>query len=150
MKKFAEHSQTVKSLGAYISFLRALAFIYQNSHWETSGSGFYGDHLLMDRLYETALENIDAISEKSIGLFGPDTVNIGAQITLIKTIIDKYKDLKPLERSLAAVQEFLEISTHTYKEIKENGDMTLGLDDLILHIHSEQETSVYLLQQTLV
>ncbi len=150
MIKLAETSQTVKSIGAYISFLRALAIIQQNDHWEVKSNGFYGDHLLMDRLYGTTLENIDAISEKGIGLFGPEVVNIGAQITLMKTIIDKYKDIKPLERSLAAVQEFLQISTHTYKEIKESGDMTLGLDDLILHIHSEQETAVYLLQQTLV
>jgi DNA-binding ferritin-like protein len=150
MKKFAETSPTVKSLGTYISFLRAIYLIEQNDHWEVKSSGFYGDHLLMQRLYETTLENVDAIAEKSLALFGSDTLNISAQITLIKTIIDKYKDLKPLERSLAAVQEFLQISTHTYKEIKDSGDMTLGLDDLILHIHSDQETSVYLLQQTLV
>lgn len=150
MIKFAEVSESLKSLGAYISFLRALGLIYQNDHWEVANSGFYGDHLLLDRLYETTLENIDAISEKGIGLFGTDVVDLGAQITLIKTIIDKYKALKPMERSLAAVKDFLEISTKTYQDIKESGDMTLGLDDLILHIHSEQETSVYLLQQTLV
>lgn len=149
MRKFAEHPQAVKNLGAYISFLRALAFIQQNDHWEVKSSGFYGDHLLMQRLYETTLDNIDAISEKGIGLFGQDCVDLGAQITLIKTIIDEYKAQKPLERSLAAVKSFLQISTKTYEDMKKNGDMTLGLDDLILSIHSDQETAVYLLQQSL-
>ena len=150
MKKIAETSITVKTLGAYISFLRAIYLIEQNDHWEVKSSGFYGDHLLMQRLYESTLENVDSIAEKGIGLFGTDVVDIGAQLTLIKTIIDKYKGLKPLERSLAAVQDFLDVSTKTYEDLKKNGDMTLGLDDLILSIHSEQETSIYLLQQTLV
>ena len=41
----------------YVASLKAMALIHQQSHWTTRGQSFYGDHLLFEKLYDSALED---------------------------------------------------------------------------------------------
>jgi len=148
MKKYA-NDPVLKLMNTYIAHLRALYFIHQSGHWQTKGSSFYGDHLLLERLYESAQDSSDKAAEKTIGLFGPASLNIVMHAEIVNEIINKVNNLGILERSLAVEKEFLNISKITYENLKKLDEMTLGLDDMIMGIHSKSEEACYLLQQAL-
>jgi DNA-binding ferritin-like protein len=140
-----------KIAALYIATLRAMTIIHQFNHWTTRGSNFYGEHLLFERIYDSALKDIDLAAEKFIGLMGDDCLNYDLQTDLLHKILLKFKSLEgsPTEMSLSIEKEFLKLSKGAYDCFKEEGKMTLGLDDMIMAIASSREESVYLLQQTL-
>jgi DNA-binding ferritin-like protein len=123
----------------------------QHAHWTTSGIGFYGDHLLFERLYKSAADNADLAAEKFLGLWGEEALDYQKQYDLIGKVMAKYQDLseEPLKQTLAIEKDFLSFSEKVFKKLEKEGHMTLGLDDMIMQIASKREESVYLLQQTL-
>ena len=134
----------------YVAFLRGLYLLHQNHHWLTAGANFYGNHLLFERLYKTAAENADLAAEKFIGLFGSDIISIKDQPALIQEFLEKHASSGDLVKSSHEAEIFfLDFSKTFYTELKKDSDkMTLGLDDAIMSIASDRETSVYLLKQT--
>jgi DNA-binding ferritin-like protein len=142
-------SENVAAL--YIATLKVMALVHQHSHWTTRGTNFYGDHLLFERLYDSALENLDSAAEKFMGLFGDECLGYDMQADLIHKILLKYKNLEgsPAEMSLAIEKDFLKLSSQSYKIFEQENKLSLGLDDMIMAIASQREESVYLLQQVL-
>lgn len=140
-----------KVAALYIASLKGIALIHQHSHWTTKGIAFYGDHLLFERLYNSALEDLDLAAEKFIGLLGDECLDYDMQTDLVSKVLGKYSNLEgsPLEMSLAVEKDFIKFSKDTYNCFEEDGRMTLGLDDMIMAISSSREESVYLLQQAL-
>lgn len=140
-----------KIAALYIATLQAITIINRHNHWTTKGSNFYGEHLLFDRLYNSSTEDLDLSAEKYIGLFGEECLNYELQTELLGKVLSKYNNLEgsPVEMSLAAEKEFLKFSQNAYNCFKEEGKLTLGLDDMIMSIASKREEAVYLLQQTL-
>ena len=128
----------VKTAALYIASLKAIALIHQHSHWTTKGKTFYGDHLLFERLYNSALENLDLAAEKFMGLFGAECLDYVLQADLLHKILLKYKSLEgqPLAMSLSIEKEFIKFSQAAYNCFEEEGKMTLGLDDMIMAIAS--------------
>lgn len=140
-----------KVAALYLATLRAMSIIHQRNHWTTSGDTFYGDHLLFDRIYESANENIDTAAEKFMGLFGAEPLDYDTQTTLLNKVLLKYKKLdgSPVDMSLAIEKDFIKFSKDAYNCFEEEGRLTLGLDDMITAISGMREESVYLLQQVL-
>jgi DNA-binding ferritin-like protein len=135
----------------YIATLKAIANIHQHNHWTTRGSNFYSDHKLFERIYESALENMDSAAEKFIGVFDTKCLDYDMQADLLHKILLKYKNLEgsPVEMSLAIEKDFLKLSKDAYNCFDKEGKLTLGLDDMVMAIASQREESVYLLQQVL-
>ena len=133
--------------GYYTAFLRCIYLQHQNSHWITNGNDFYGNHLLFERIYKSAAENADLAAEKFIGLFGLDTLDLHAQAQMIGKILAKYSSGMPLDSSLEIEKKFLAFSEKFYEVVEKDGKMSLGLDDMIMHIASDREGAVYLLKQ---
>ncbi len=140
-----------KVASLYIASLKAVALIHQHNHWTTRGLAFYGDHLLLERLYNSTLKDVDIAAEKFIGLFGDEVLGYDLQTELLGKVLSKYSRLEgsPLEMSLAIEKDFLKFSKDAYNCFEKEGKLTLGLDDMIMAIASQREESVYLLQQTL-
>jgi DNA-binding ferritin-like protein len=140
-----------KTAALYVATLKAMALIHTHNHWTTKGLTFYGDHLLFERIYKSALEDLDLAAEKFIGLLGLDCMNYALQTELLNKVLSKYTSFtqNPVALSLAVEKDFLKFSEEAYECFEEEGHLTLGLDDLILSIASKREESVYLLQQVL-
>jgi DNA-binding ferritin-like protein len=140
-----------KTAALYIASLKAIALIHQHSHWTTKGNSFYGEHLLFERIYNSALENLDLAAEKFMGLFGPECLDYALQAELLNKVLLKYKGLEgePLSMSLSIEKDFLKFSKDTYLGFQNEGKLSLGLDDMIMAIASKREEAVYLLQQPL-
>jgi DNA-binding ferritin-like protein len=141
----------IKIAALYVASLKAIALIHQHQHWTTKGEAFYGDHLLFERLYNSALEDLDLAAEKFIGLFGDACLDYDMQTDLLHKVLVKYKNLEgsPVQMSLTVEKEFLQFSKEAYHAFEDNDKLTLGLDDAIMAIASKREEAVYLLQQTL-
>lgn len=135
----------------YIASLRAMALIHQHNHWTTKGVSFYGDHLLFERLYNSALEDLDLAAEKFMGLFGPECLTYSLQAGLLNKVLMKYESVEgsPVEMSLTVEKDFIKFSKDAYDCFEKEGKLSLGLDDMIMAIASQREESVYLLQQNL-
>lgn len=143
--------KSCKIAALYIATLKAISLIHQHNHWTTKGSNFFGNHLLFEKLYNAAQEDLDTSAEKFIGLFGDDCLSYEFQTELLNKVLLKYNNLEgsPAEMSLAVEKEFLKFSGEAYEALKADGKMTLGLDDMIMAIASHREEAVYHLQQLL-
>jgi DNA-binding ferritin-like protein len=151
MLKVIKMDKSNKVCALYIASLRGLAIIYQQCHWTTKGSSFYGDHLLFERLYNNTLKDLDMAAEKFIGTLGDECLEYDLQNELLGKFLVKYSNLdgSPVEMSLTAEKDFLKFSVEVYNILEEEGKMTQGIDDMILGISNSREESVYLLQQIL-
>jgi len=140
-----------KIAALYIATLKAMALIHQHNHWTTHGEIFYAEHLLFEKIYKSSLENLDLAAEKFIGLFEENFLNYEFQAELLNKVLLKYKNIQnsPVELSLMIEKDFLKLSDDAYNFFKEDGELSLGLDDMIMSIASNREEAVYLLKQTL-
>lgn len=139
----------VKELAClYISLLRSVALVHQTHHWITKGSNFYSNHLLFDRIYKSASEDSDSAAEKMIGIFGVEALDLDLQAKLIGKALQEFASEEHIDASLKIEKKFLEFSQKFYDTLKEEDQMTLGLDDLIMSIANNREGACYLLQQT--
>ena len=140
-----------KVAALYIATLKAMALIHQHSHWTTRGQPFYGDHLLFERLYDSTLDDLDLAAEKFVGLFGDEVLDYDLQAQLLHKVLLKYSSLEgsPLQMSLSVEKDFLKFSQEAYNCFEDENKLSLGLDDMVMAIASNRETSVYLIQQAL-
>jgi DNA-binding ferritin-like protein len=143
--------KAVKIASLYIATLRAMSIIHQSNHWKSKGNSFYGHHLLFERIYNSALENLDLAAEKFVGLFGEECLDYQFQNKLIFGVLSEYNDLseKPFEQSLTIEKAFLKLSAGAYDAFDDEDKLSLGLDDFLMKVASEREEAVYLLQQTM-
>lgn len=137
-------------MSIYVANLRALASVHQYNHWSVNNKNFYGNHLLLERLYDKVNKLVDEAAEKCIGLFGGlDNINY--------CLIAKKYDVKPgessekyIKSSLMAEEDFQKLAKEIYEHLRDHTDaLTLGLDDMIMSHASDLEVHVYLLKQTL-
>lgn len=140
-----------KAAALYVASLKGMSLIHQQNHWVVKGKEFYGKHLLFERIYDSALENLDLAAEKFIGTFGVECVDYDLQSSFLTKVLNKYKNLKesPVEMSLAIEKDFIKYSKHAYDCFESEGKLSLGIDDMIMSIASDREEAVYLLQQSL-
>ena len=151
IKGITNMDKCIKVANLYIASLKGLSLIHQNSHWITRGVPFYGNHLLFERIYNSALEDLDLAAEKLIGLLGDEVLDYELQADLLHKVLLKYNNLEgsPLEMSLAMEKDFLKLSLQFYQLLEDEKKLTLGLDDALMTIASSREGAVYLLQQSL-
>lgn len=131
----------------YIASLRSIALIHQNNHWLVKGHNSYANHLLFERIYASAQEDSDLMAEKMVGVFNADCLDIALQAKIISKQLSKYTGEDFLLNSLEAETDFIAFSKHFYETLKEQEELTLGLDDAIMAVSSSREEAVYLLKQ---
>ena len=143
--------KSCKAAAVYVAMLKAMVLINQHSHWTTKGQMFYGDHLLFERLYDSAVKDLDTAAEKFIGVLGEECLDYDFQAEMLNRVLVKYKNLEgsPVQMSLAIEKDFIKYSQQIYKLLEDEDRLTLGLDDMIMSISSKREEAVYLLNQTL-
>lgn len=153
--KLAQKTEETKTgtaaelLCGYLAMQRTMVIVFQHAHWKckaNQNNKFYGQHMLFERIYDAANELIDATAEKIIGIFGNDSLDHINQLEIMAGIYKKYNE-EHLTNSINISKDFLKMAEDVYNRIKEMGDMTLGLDDMIMSQCSDVEGYLYLLQQ---
>lgn len=128
----------------------------QHAHWVAKGDSSYEDHLLFERLYNELLEEIDDYVERAIGLSDESVAN---PLEISKLVAEKMPsvvkfnpdgDSKSLINCVLGSEKYvLNGLEDLYSTLKESDNLTLGLDDLIMSMHSLHEKHTYLLNQKL-
>ena len=144
---FTSKEEALKFL---LASLRAAHWVHWSGHWQVRSGSFYGDHLLLERVYSGIVEEIDTLAEKIVFLCGTASVGPVEQIALADTVVrefcaDPYSN--PMGRSLQ-VEEHLQVllqDVFTYLEGKKQ--LPLGLNDYIAATANNHETYLYLLRQ---
>lgn len=140
----------VEMLQWLLGCLRAQYWNYQESHWQTKGGHFYGNHLLFQRLYESVPEQVDTLAEKMVGTYGVESVDgldVGAKF---ESFIRRWHDTECLhKRGLLSEQDFQQICKRVYDQLKAMGELSLGMDDFLMAAANDHETNEYLLRQVL-
>jgi len=133
-----------------LAILRALHWSHWTTHWQVRGTPAYGDHLLFSRLYESLVEEIDGLAEKIVAYFGAESVSATASIEVTQRFLNAYAKISdPYKRALAMEKHLQNATRRVYDRIKESDEMSLGLDDFLMSLANNHETSQYLLQQRL-
>lgn len=139
-------SDSAKILNSYLGMLRTMYVVFQHGHWKCKCPAFYANHLLFERIYKDVGDLVDETAEKIIGVFGNDALHHESQVEIISGLY-KYQSNDHIENSIAASKDFLKLAEDVYNRIKEIGEMTLGLDDMIMSQASNVEKFIYLLTQ---
>ena len=124
--------------------LRAAHHTFWTLHWQARGPGYYGDHLLYQRLYEARVKEIDRVAETIAALYGADKLTAltawdQAQRVLVAVNASPDPGLRVAELTLHAAHEAnAAIKAHPYGVAINN--VVAGIADAALE-------AVYLLQQ---
>ena len=138
----------------YLGHLRMMHLWFHGAHHLVSGVSFSGDHVnLFGTIYTEIQDQMDGAIEKFVGLIGEDMGDPLAITSKALEIMQGHQS--PAHRSATAIaltglqieKDFLALSEEIYGTLKENGALTLGLDDFLMATASAHETFVYLLQQ---
>ena len=138
-----------------IGRLRAMHMWFHGAHHLTKGTGFAGDHASMyDKIYNGIQDSVDGAVEKAIGLTQCEGVACPVTIaTCALELLGTYQspvDCNSLTIALTGkeiVKEHIEFLETTYKVLKSQNLMTLGLDDYIMAQANTFESYYYLLGQ---
>lgn len=130
--------------------LRAVQWCHQTSHWQVKGDTSYGDHLMLQRIYETLDSEVDAVAEKIVAQFGADTVKPSGQALLATKLLVEWSKINcPLKRSYNAEQQLLQVLESALDGLENWNRLSVGMDNLLRTIYDAHETHLYLLQQRL-
>jgi DNA-binding ferritin-like protein len=135
-------------LNKYLALLRVSYIVHQHSHWKCKGPNFYGNHKMFQKIYEKAGDKIDSVAEKIIGLYGNDSLVIEDQLPEMNNLC-KYHFENFFKNSLDVEQDLIIMAEDVYNRIKAVGEMSLGLDDMLMSQINDFETSVYLIKQAM-
>lgn len=145
-------SENLKKIASlFIASLKAMTLTHLHSHWTTQGSNFFGSHLLFERIYQSAQENLDGAAEKFVAVCGSEVLDWSTQNDLLHKILGKLEKVSedPLTLSLEIEKQFLNLCQQTEAAFDEEGELSQGIANLLQNIADDRENAVYLLQQTM-
>jgi hypothetical protein len=142
-------------LAALVAYLRALSTVHQTHHWQTRGCSYYGDHLLFERLYNTANGEVDGVAEKAVGTGQHLLVQPIMQTAHLGQVLKCLYNGAPVDPdptgyvalSLRAELCFMVFLQLVYAHLETNGGLSLGVDNMLQGIADKHEESLYLLRQ---
>jgi len=154
VKKTASISMnSLTALQILLACLRGAHWAHWTSHWQVRGDAYYGDHLLMERMYGGLVEEIDTLAEKIVGSYGPEAVGPVDQAQIMANtllpIVEMQAQEHPILRALVVEQALQKVFKRVYEFLKEQDTLSLGMDDFIMSLASQHETNVYLIRQRL-
>jgi DNA-binding ferritin-like protein len=162
------HNPRQSDVGWYqsiLAHLRALQWVYTTSHWTSAGPNSYSDHLLLQRLYEGLDKPIDALGERMVAYFGPQSVEPGlinervqhfmkydfhgvAEDPFFRLFHHEDSLQKAIRKAWKANQDSAQEDPASMRSPR-GDEFSLGLDDYLMGLANERDEAIYLLKQRL-
>jgi DNA-binding ferritin-like protein len=119
-------------------------------HWRAKGTGYYGDHLLYQRLYEARQAELDRMAEVTAAVGGADVLKPVAGLANAQRIAAQIESqpVSDVEKALMAAQTTMEAMNHVSQAVK-GTPYALAIDNAVGGIADAHLEAVYLLQQRL-
>ena len=145
------------ALQGLMALLRALQIETHEGHWTVKGGNYYGDHLLLQRIYAggggspVLQDEIDGLGERIVSYCGASFVDSPAVLRKTSTLVDSWRkeSSDPIKRALIAEEALQFAVRETYDALRATGSMPLGMDDFLMGLSSAHDTNRYLLQRRL-
>lgn len=138
-------------LGHFRSLLAHLVaqyHLFYQAHWLAAGTGFYGDHELFEKLYNSVRGEVDQLVERAVGLWGQEVIrNPGDLHQVVAHLLGEWSVMPVLEGACESEHQFQGKIKAFYECLDENGKLTLGLEDLLPAMASKHEGHSYLLER---
>jgi DNA-binding ferritin-like protein len=141
-------------LSVVLVHLRFLYLVHQTHHWVAKGDSFYGDHMLFQRLYEAIAVEIDVLAEKAVGMGSERNVNLPLQVIQLQRLVQGYgmattipQSTELAKRSLLAERNLLLVVATAVEQMKMQGILSRGVDNMLATVEDKHEEHVYILQQ---
>jgi DNA-binding ferritin-like protein len=151
-KKEASHQDpALATLQVLLAILRGAHWAHWTSHWQVKGMSYYGDHELLQRIYEGLIEEIDTLAEKIVGKYGSQAVAPVDQAQIMANTLLPLAEAEaqsdPILRALIIEEALQKVFKNVYDALKKMDAMSLGMDDFIMSMANTHETFQYLLRQ---
>lgn len=158
MRKAAEHVDAPQTPQGVLTGLRAVLVhllglyqLYYFAHWTARGPGFYSDHELFTRLYESTQEEFDQVAERLVGHLGEQALDGVFTMAAAKNAHwVRMGGGNSATAALQAEQDTIGVLRAAYDLLGAHKSLTLGLDDLLMQISSTHESNVYLLRRRMI
>lgn len=126
-----------------------LITMMQSAHWAEKGGRFYANHLLFQRIYEELSEFTDLLGERAVGLSkSGEIVNPKRLLCASKAFIEScgcHGNSDLAADMYRAVINYKRCIAKCYNELKADGMLTQGLDNLLQDLLDKVERHEYLL-----
>lgn len=126
--------------------LHASYHVYREGHWEVQGKSFYGNHLLLERVYSETEKEIDGLAEMLVGTYGSGVIG-NHQDQSHKWTQDFRNPVHPVHGALKAARAVRASIDEAYAALEQSGKLTHGWDDFLMSLAQEKDHHLYLLQQ---
>lgn len=139
-------------LGVIVAATKGLVAVVQSAHWSAKGRNFYEDHLLFERVYNSFNELIDDVAEKAVSLSKDE--RIVDPCRLIKASFTFAEETNHIgiddlnQKVFTSVQLYKKLVTKCYNDLKADGMLTPGLENLLQNVLDVTEKQEYLLERT--
>ncbi len=130
------------------SALHAEYWLLWTLHWRSRGVGYYGDHLLYQRLYEARKAEIDRMAEVIAAIGGAAALDPAAGLAATQAIVAQVEALPVPDprKALLAAQGVLRALSAADAAAR-TGPYTLAVQNVLAGIADAHLEAVYLLQQ---
>ena len=118
------------------------------AHWRASGESSYGDHTLLQRLYELYSDEIDDVGEKAIYL-GEESVCSVMLVTCIEMLLAGRAQGILTDMSTCIFYESVVVDTldRVWDTLVDNEMFTEGIGNMLAQFRDTHEKSLYLLKR---
>lgn len=132
-----------------IIYLEAIKGLSKDLHYETKGSAFYGNHLLMDRIHDHLDEYQDEIKEN---YFMYNEKSVPTHKTIIQNTIEMLPaDDLDTQAKMGILNELIKTAIyHIEQTIKDDKNLDAGDSDLLGRISSTLKNDSALLGRVLL
>ena len=152
-KRRSSSYDSLTILQVLLAMLRASHWSHWTSHWQVKGKSYYSDHELMERIYNSLVEEIDTLAEKIVSNYGSEAVETVEQAKIMTNhllpLMEAKAENDPIKRALIVEESLQMVLKKFYNMLKNLDCMSLGMDDFIMSIANAHETNLYLLRQRL-
>jgi DNA-binding ferritin-like protein len=117
-------------------------------HWRAKGAGYYGDHLLYQRLYEARQPEIDRVAEVIAAIGGAHLLNPTKAMQAATPFIESIEalDVSDAQKALIAAQTVMAALREADNAAK-GSPYAMAVNNALAGISDSHLESVYLLQQ---
>lgn len=138
-----------------VAEVKAAEMWFHSAHHVSKGSSFTSDHgTLYADIYGMVGGQFDAFMERGIGLSGDESLACPKELsTAVSGLLGSFPS--PCGQSgdgiasmaLQVLRRYLGVITQSYESLKQSGEITLGVDDLLMAEASAVEKYLYMLGQ---
>lgn len=125
-------------------YLTAVAGLAKDLHYTLAGKSFYGNHLLMDRIYDDIYDFVDEIKENYFmyqGLDVPSSKNIFERTAAI------LENIETTGQKMSSLLEFMRDIIYLCDQYANEDRYDCGDNDLLGRIASKMKNNVGLLRR---